>query len=78
MNHIQLGEPIPNTKLIKRWQDNREISPIYQPEKGETDVLDNAIKEAESVGYTVVTIGQSAYVKMGEKWYVWSIPQGRE
>jgi hypothetical protein len=75
---VQLGQPISGTKLVRRFQDGKQISPIYQPEPNEIGVPLNAQAEAARVNEWSVTVNDVTYVQMFGQWYTWSLPPQRE
>jgi hypothetical protein len=70
---IQIGEQIPNTQLWSRWQNGREISPLYVPGPNDTEGVENGCREAERAGRRSVTIAGTTYIHIGA-WYAWDHP----
>lgn len=71
MNAVQLGEPIPGTQLIRRFQHGSEISPMYVPARNEVEVQQNAIEAATAAGWRAVTVWGTTFVCFGGEWYAW-------
>lgn len=70
---IQMGAQIPNTELWTRWQNGREISPLYVPESNDAEGVEHGCQEAARAGRRSVTIAGTTYIYMGE-WYAWDHP----
>lgn len=72
---IQLGETIPGTDLVKRWEKRQEVAPIYIGDlRASPDPLEVALQQALQAGYRSVVVVGSLYVHLGGSWYVWSFP----
>lgn len=71
---IQLGEQIPGTDLVKRWQAGMEIMPAYiGPEKLASQAVDAATEQATKAGYHSVVVMDVPYVLIGGEWYTFSL-----
>jgi hypothetical protein len=71
---IQLGEPIPGTDLVKRWQAGREFGPVYVgPEKLIPEALDKATDQALKAGYHGVVVFGDSYVFIDGEWYAFKL-----
>ena len=69
---IQLGEPIPNTRLMRRFERRREISPCYVGRQAtHAPACEEAFEDADKIGERVVYVLGFTYVKIGGQWYVW-------
>ena len=68
-NPIQLGGCIEGTHLLRRYQNKREISPLYHGIGGPGA----AMEEAGRVGLSSVTHGanDTTYVLIGGAWYTY-------
>jgi hypothetical protein len=58
-------DPMPGTHLHRRWQDGREIPPVYQGIGGERA----AISEADQAGFGAVALDARGYLRVGRTWY---------
>lgn len=69
---IQLGEPIPNTRLMRRFERRHEIGPCYVGRQT-THLLacEEAFEDADRIGERVVYVLGFTYVKIGGQWYAW-------
>ncbi len=69
---VQIGEPIPGTDLVRRWQGGKEISPMYSGDTRDPLCDYHAIDHAERAGYRSVFVMGQTLVHMGDEWATWS------
>ena len=70
---IQIGEPIPGTDLVRRWQGGMEIAPMYSGDtRYDPDCDKAAMNQADRAGYCGVFVAGIKYVKLFGEWCVWA------
>lgn len=69
---IQLGQTIPGTDLVQRFQDGAEIAPAYMGNLGHDGAVQTAMQQAFQAGYRSLFISGWQLVYLFGEWYTWS------
>ena len=68
---VQIGEPIPGTDLVRRWQGGHEIAPMFAGDIRQPNAETVACQQAEQAGYRSVFVAGNTNVKLFGEWCGW-------
>lgn len=80
---IQFGELIQGTQLVRRFQGNREVTPLFQITEKQykttpiSQLFEQAKLQAMGQGFRSVYFNGITYVNIGGEWYTWWFPKGK-